>query len=183
MALLSNVIGRGVVASRPAAGSAGALYYATDVGGGGQLQRDNGTTWDSVEGTGGGGAVTLTYATNALGSNTAVGTSLTSGPALAGLAAGTWRVIAQVTFIDSVGGRNVEFAINNGTTNLFSGEVTMVSGGGYACQVLSFVLVLSGTTTLTFQAKACGGGVGEQMLASTSSGLPNASIMSAEKIG
>ena len=49
MALLSSVIGRGVVASRPAAGSAGTLYYATDVAGG-QLQRDNGSSWDSVGG-------------------------------------------------------------------------------------------------------------------------------------
>lgn len=49
MTLLASVVSRGVVASRPAAGITGQLYYATDVSGG-QLQRDNGTTWDNVEG-------------------------------------------------------------------------------------------------------------------------------------
>jgi hypothetical protein len=57
MATLSSVIGRGVVASRPAAGTTGQLYYATDVSGG-QLQRDNGSTWDSIEFGGASGAVT-----------------------------------------------------------------------------------------------------------------------------
>lgn len=44
---LGDVIGRGVLASRPAAAVAGRLYYATDVT---TLYRDNGTTWDDVEG-------------------------------------------------------------------------------------------------------------------------------------
>lgn len=45
MALLSNIIGRGTLAARPAAGTAGSLYYATD---GPALYRDNGTTWDAL---------------------------------------------------------------------------------------------------------------------------------------
>ena len=49
MAVLSTIIGRGTKASRPAAGTAGALYLATDEG---ILYRDNGSTWDSYGYTG-----------------------------------------------------------------------------------------------------------------------------------
>lgn len=43
MTLLSAVILQGVAASRPAAGTAGRLYYSTDTQ---VLERDNGSTWD-----------------------------------------------------------------------------------------------------------------------------------------
>ncbi len=46
-ALLSVVIGRGIVASRPAFGTAGRLYFATDDN---VLYRDTGSAWESVEG-------------------------------------------------------------------------------------------------------------------------------------
>lgn len=45
MTRLADVIMRGVAASRPAAGVAGRLYYSTDTG---VLERDNGSTWDSI---------------------------------------------------------------------------------------------------------------------------------------
>lgn len=45
MTTLGTVIGRGVLASRPAAGTAGALYYATDTL---VMYRDNGSSWDVV---------------------------------------------------------------------------------------------------------------------------------------
>lgn len=45
MARLEDVIGYGTHAARPAAGSAGALYYETDTD---TLLRDNGTTWDAL---------------------------------------------------------------------------------------------------------------------------------------
>lgn len=43
---ISDVIGYGVAASRPAAGIAGRLYFPTDVSG--TLYRDNGTSWDTI---------------------------------------------------------------------------------------------------------------------------------------
>lgn len=44
--ITTNVmIGRGLVASLPAAGHAGFLYYASDTN---QLYRDNGTSWDAL---------------------------------------------------------------------------------------------------------------------------------------
>lgn len=46
MATLASINGRGVVASRPAAGTTGQMYFATDVGNG-VLQRDNGSTYDN----------------------------------------------------------------------------------------------------------------------------------------
>src|SRR5438105_3107041 len=42
MALLQNVIGRGTHAARPAAGSAGLLWFESDTG---QLFRDSGSAW------------------------------------------------------------------------------------------------------------------------------------------
>lgn len=51
MSTLAEVIGRGLAASRPAAGTEGRLYFSTDTD---VLERDNGTTWESVEGGGGG---------------------------------------------------------------------------------------------------------------------------------
>lgn len=46
MSALSTVIGRGTNGARPAAGNTGRLYYDTTNS---QLQRDNGSSWDSVE--------------------------------------------------------------------------------------------------------------------------------------
>lgn len=46
MARLQDVIGRGLLSARPAAGTVGELYFATDEG---KLYRDNGTTWDLVD--------------------------------------------------------------------------------------------------------------------------------------
>lgn len=47
MAALGDVIQRGALASRPAAGTAGRLYHATDVAGG-TLYRDSGSAWEAV---------------------------------------------------------------------------------------------------------------------------------------
>jgi hypothetical protein len=46
MTTLGTVIGRGASGSRPAAGTAGQLYYDTTNS---KLQRDNGSTWDDCE--------------------------------------------------------------------------------------------------------------------------------------
>lgn len=46
MAKLSDVIARGLLSARPAAATAGELYFATDEG---KLYRDNGSTWDLVD--------------------------------------------------------------------------------------------------------------------------------------
>ena len=56
MTTLASVIGRGLLASRPAAGIAGQLYFATD--GSGTMYRDNGSSWDSVETSSSGVSVT-----------------------------------------------------------------------------------------------------------------------------
>lgn len=53
MSWLEQVIGYGTHAARPAAGSAGRLYYETDTD---TLLRDNGGTWDALALAGGGGA-------------------------------------------------------------------------------------------------------------------------------
>lgn len=51
MSALSTVIARGTLGSRPAAGNAGRLYFAT--GNPTALYRDNGSSWDTMEGNGG----------------------------------------------------------------------------------------------------------------------------------
>jgi trimeric autotransporter adhesin len=59
--LLSAVIGHGLLSARPAAGTAGRLYYATD---GPALYRDNGSSWDTLLTSGGTAApVDATYVT------------------------------------------------------------------------------------------------------------------------
>jgi hypothetical protein len=47
MALWENVIGYGLLADRPAAGSPGAVYCTSDTG---EVYRDNGLSWDLVAG-------------------------------------------------------------------------------------------------------------------------------------
>lgn len=49
MSALSTVNGRGTNGARPAAGNPGRLYYDTTNS---QLQRDNGSSWDAIEGGG-----------------------------------------------------------------------------------------------------------------------------------
>lgn len=49
MTTFATLIGRGLLSARPAAGTPGALYYATDTS---TMYRDNGTSWDNVEGAG-----------------------------------------------------------------------------------------------------------------------------------
>lgn len=46
MALLQNVIAKGTHSARPAAGSAGVLYYETDTY---KIFRDNGSSWDELD--------------------------------------------------------------------------------------------------------------------------------------
>lgn len=45
MVALADIIGQGVAASRPAAGTEGRLYYSTDTD---VLERDNGVSWDAL---------------------------------------------------------------------------------------------------------------------------------------
>jgi len=52
-----SLVLRGLIAARPAAGSEGRLYFASDTQ---QTFRDNGSSWDDVSDTAGGGVVTLT---------------------------------------------------------------------------------------------------------------------------
>jgi hypothetical protein len=61
--ILPNVIMRGTFAARPAANSAGSLYFASDTG---KQYRDNGISWDEVTPTGGG---TVTHTVGPLTSN------------------------------------------------------------------------------------------------------------------
>lgn len=45
MAVLGDIIGYGLAAARPSAGTEGRLYYSTDSD---ALERDNGSTWDAL---------------------------------------------------------------------------------------------------------------------------------------
>ena len=123
MAILSTVIGRGVVASRPAAGSTGALYYATDVSGG-QLQRDNGATWDSVEGAGSSATGTTTALLD-YNPSTDIASAVTMGAA-------AWvDVCANQTFTVGAGTSGIEVAV--------SGNVRVIAssaGGGLMTRIV-----------------------------------------------
>lgn len=65
MAVLADIIGRGLAASRPAAGTEGRIYYSTDTG---VLERDNGSSWESIGGSGAGQVSTLNFVIDGGGS-------------------------------------------------------------------------------------------------------------------
>ena len=60
MSTLASVIVRDIYANIPAAGITGRLFFASDTG---NNYRDNGTTWDLVDGVGSGGTVTAVTGT------------------------------------------------------------------------------------------------------------------------
>lgn len=94
MTAIGSIIGRGVDASKPSAGTAGRLYYSTDVSGG-QLQRDNGSSWDSVEGAAG----ALTTSSAYLATDVTMTTNGTLYDAVSlSLAAGTWLLIGNLGY-------------------------------------------------------------------------------------
>lgn len=87
MSTLASVILRDVFANRPSAGIAGRLFYATDTS---QLYRDNGASWDTYSGAGGGGSGTVTSVSGATSGGFAVSvTNPTTTPAVAVAVDGT----------------------------------------------------------------------------------------------
>jgi len=181
MALLSNVIGRGFVAGRPAAGSAGALYYATDVSGG-QLQRDNGTTWDSVEGAGGGGGGLASASALLAASVTMTNANVFyDGPSV-GLAAGTWLVLAGVSIGITGTGGGYTAKLWDGTTVATSAYFGNVSGEAYFYLTLSAIVVLAAPATYKVSAASAGAGNTIQAAASTNPVGNNVSWINAVKI-
>lgn len=131
MALLQNVVAKGTHAARPAAGSAGVLYFETDTN---ILFRDNGTSWDAVAWSSAPPAIrctnsasislpsatltTLTYDTNRFDQGTATAQHSTSSNTsrLVCQVAGIYQITAEVWFSNnSSGSREVRLTLN-GTT-------------------------------------------------------------------
>jgi hypothetical protein len=92
MATLASVILRGTFAARPAAGTAGRLYYDTTNS---VMYRDSGSAWESVEGEGGGAVDSVNGATGVVvldagdvGAEPALGNPASDGYVLSSTAAG-----------------------------------------------------------------------------------------------
>jgi hypothetical protein len=70
VAVLADIIGRGLASGRPAAGTEGRIYSSTDTG---ALERDNGSSWDSIGGAGAGQVSTLNFVIDGGGATIATG--------------------------------------------------------------------------------------------------------------
>lgn len=142
---LPTVVGRGTLAARPAAGTAGRLYYVTDDS---TLYRDNGSAWESVgeAAGGGGGSITVkrvrkTSANYSLTSTTWAAmdatTDVTIAAAVGDLIAysltGKWNNDAGQGRIDVatvVGGSVVSYFGDASGTNVGDGVVAWFTPGG-----------------------------------------------------
>lgn len=165
MSWLDQVIGYGTFPARPAAGSAGRLYYESDTD---TLLRDNGSTWDALNlGSGGGGThpiVALDYVET---TDIAAGISLT---------ASTWTDLgSNKNFTVSSAGPAAVLAICV-RGNVFVGDGTdtgdigsrlvvdsagtpiirMIGGGFHAGGTNEYVNVLGGTNVIFIAGLAAG---------------------------
>jgi hypothetical protein len=109
---LQDVVLKGIFSARPAASSAGAIYYSTDNG---KIYRDNGTTWDDV--TPAGGAVSSLTTTGSSGAASLIGGVLNI-PNYAGGGGGSFQpsalpvppALSSFTWVN----QNANTASNNG---------------------------------------------------------------------
>lgn len=144
MSTLASVILYGVAASRPSAGIAGRLFFASDTG---AASRDNGVTWDTVSGAGSGTvtSVDLTMPAEFSVSGNPITTSGTlavakanqsanlvyAGPSSGGAAAPTFRAVAAADL--PLGSSSAFGAVKvDGTTITASAGVISAVGGGSA---------------------------------------------------
>lgn len=142
----TGVIMQGVAGSRPAAGTAGRLYYSTDTG---VLERDTGAAWQSLGGT-------LTASAD-LGADVSIPTAGTyvDGPSVS-LGAGTWLIVGQVT-VRCITGTNGNAG---GYAKLWDGTTVWATGEQMGTQVdvtnntipVHAVVTLGGTTTVKISA-------------------------------
>lgn len=130
MALLGTVIGRGVVGSRPAAGTAGAMYYGTDTL---RWYRDNGSSWDDASGNPMTTAGDLIY-----GGSSGLPTRLAAGASKTLLQGGTvpaWVTGSQVLFVQTA----------DATLTANTAETTIL-GTGVGSKTLAANALIAGST-------------------------------------
>ena len=127
MTLLSNVILRDTLANRPAAGTAGRLFYDSTNS---ILYRDNGASWDNVEGTGAaGGFIAKRYLNKPAGNITratnTVGAFSTAWQIPSVVVASGQNVLLDIcaTF-NKTTANDVMFAVLRGSTQLASWNTT-----------------------------------------------------------
>ena len=151
------LIGKGVIASRPAFGNTGALYVSTDETGSPLWYRDNGSSWDNVTPPGGSGGGALSYLTAHLSADVAMTTANSpyDGPSVS-LSPGTWDLSGHAVVTSGASAAFVTAKLWDGSTNVVAtGEQTPGSGGYTASVFMCGVVVVSSTTT--FKITATGG--------------------------
>lgn len=149
MAILSSVISKGVIASRPAAGHAGNLYASTDESPP-TLYRDNGSSWDAIADLGGGGG----------GGGAAIGARVKRASGDSTAASGTATAIA-FTAEDFDTDAFHDNSSNNTRLTVPSGKAGkyLIGGQLYAEQNCDIYVRLNGTTMIAF-GRAAGGDSG-----------------------
>lgn len=141
----------GTIAARPAAGTDGRTYYATDTG---RLYRDNGSSWVHVSIN---PSVLLPVIATLSGDvSISQANVFFDGPSLVSLPVGTYKFSYAATMLSAGGGETTCFAcLYDGTTRYASSEQTMGAG---ACTLTGeWTLVLSVATTVKVQVEADGG--------------------------
>jgi hypothetical protein len=155
MTTLASVILRDTLANRPAAGIAGRMFFDTTNS---QLQRDNGSSWDSIEGSTGSGVTAsenfLTAPVTIVNANT-----FYDGPSLS-LAAGTYVLTGEV-HCTATSARWFTAKLWDGTTQIGGAPAhySSTAGGGITIPVFGYV-VLGSTTTVKISVASDAGASG-----------------------
>lgn len=155
MTLLSSIILRDTLANRPAAGTAGRLFYDSTNS---ILYRDNGSSWDNVEGTGAGGTTIgrtqLVYRYTVAGADKA---SIDTGVDTADAGDNVWtggdvlEVWITTRTDDAAAQAAVDITVNNDSSALY--DLQFVAGSNTAASAN----IVAGGTKWTLDSHGAGG--------------------------
>lgn len=174
----------GLAAARPAAAASNKGYYytATDSSGG-TTYRSDGSTWTQIAGAVSGPSPSLTSASAALSGDVTMTNANTwyDGPSVS-LAAGTWLIIAALTFTGAVSDWSAR--IWDGTTVAASGGGPRNAGGLSGAETITLAAIVTPGSTTTYKVSGVSDNAGDKIKAAvvTNGSGNNASWIVAVKI-
>jgi len=167
MAKLGDMIGRGATGSKPAAGTAGRLYYDTTLS---QLQRDTGAAWEQVEAPAAAGfaigarvyntgdiavadstPVTLTFDTERYDTDTIHSTVANTGR-LTATTAGKYIIVGNVLWDSNDVDGSRQLVIRKDATDVIARCREDSNAADYKSQIITTIYDLSATNYVTLEA-------------------------------